>query len=1097
MRTIYQLIFAFLLLPHLSSIAQVTLSCDSVYAYPPEEIVLPDFFRSDTITLDEFSSATSLTLNLTSIALLPGDSLVVSNLADEVLFIITPETTPFLAVTQDTAIIFRFYGGNEGGNTAVEFHLACDFIPLNFSLLAGLDTVCPGSTVILNSALDTLFDEGDSIEIQLSNADGDFSNPQTLAEITFPANTLTLAIPSDLPAGTGYLLRILSDALDSSWNSLTTYTVPSSPETPVISGVSEFCGNAVSLLVADQFRVYFQWYLGGTPIENATDTTLNTSAPGVYAVSASGGCGLLFSEPFVLTLIEFPSIPILIADGDNQLCPGESLQLATSSDTSWNISWLANGNLLAETSDTLFITSPGTYSVSFENECGITQSELFSVTQPAIAQTPSITPSGTQTICEGTSVSLSVSEQPGIATEWLFNGNVVSSGTQFTASSEGIYTVRASGSCDTAVSDPVQMQINPLPPVLEITPAGPTILCEGNSVILFADEIPGFSYVWRRNGEFIAADTTAVSANVSGNYTLVLSNACGVTPALVPITVTINPLPVVPIIFSQGSTALCNGSSITLGVANQNSVSYQWKKNGINLSSSTNSITVSQPGLYTVILSNACGTVTSSNAVEVISGQAPVVPTIQHTGPMTFCEGGSVTLTTPPQQGALYSWFVNGQLLPLSTYSIQATIGGSYTVSVSNACDTLTSATSVNVVVNPLPPAVQISPAGSHNLCLGESLELSIPVTPAVSYQWKLGNNPAGPNSNVFNASAEGEYRIILANTCGTTPSLNTVFLNVDSLLPATPSITPQPGTALCPGGYVLLNAAPVPYQIFSWFLDGVQIPNQINPVFQATEWGVYTVRGENACGISEFSDTVSTGPGEAPDSFIIYSPGTEIFCENDSLILTAQVEFGVSVRWYKDGEFLEEGPSQIAVYQGGVYSADCWNGCGEADGTNTLTVTMLPAPEQPAITEENGLLVSSVAGELQWLDSLMVPLDGENGQTLLPFYDGNYYVEITGDDGCVSLSEPYLYLVNAIKGVLIKGVSVFPNPADSYCVVTLPIRSEGKIIQLFSVDGKLIREYLAGSGRTTVTLNFDDVSEGLYLIRFDGVSERLIIRRK
>ena len=149
----------------------------------------------------------------------------------------------------------------------------------------------------------------------------------------------------------------------------------------------------------------------------------------------------------------------------------------------------------------------------------------------------------------------------------------------------------------------------------------------------------------------------------------------------------------------------------------------------------------------------------------------------------------------------------------------------------SNACDTLISATQVTIVVNPLPPAVEISPAGSHTLCQGESIQLSIPATAAVSYQWRLGNVPAGSNNNVFTSLAEGEYMIIPANTFGTTPSVNAVFLNVDSLLPVIPWITPQPGTALCPGGYVLLNATTVPILVFNWFPDGVEVPGEINPV--------------------------------------------------------------------------------------------------------------------------------------------------------------------------------------------------------------------------------------------------------------------------
>jgi len=156
---------------------------------------------------------------------------------------------------------------------------------------------------------------------------------------------------------------------------------------------------------------------------------------------------------------------------------------------------LANGIILPETSDTLFLSTPGNYSVSFQNVCGISQCGQFVVTQSFFTQTPSIAPSGLPTICEETTIGLNIIAQPGILTEWLFNGNVLPTGTQLIAPAQGIYTVRASGYCDTTVSDPVNARINALPPVLEIIPAGPTTLCAGDSVIPITDEAPGISFV--------------------------------------------------------------------------------------------------------------------------------------------------------------------------------------------------------------------------------------------------------------------------------------------------------------------------------------------------------------------------------------------------------------------------------------------------------------------------------------------------------------------------------------------------------------------------------------------------------------------------
>ena len=56
------------------------------------------------------------------------------------------------------------------------------------------------------------------------------------------------------------------------------------------SGVSIFCSETVKLAIGDQFRLDFQWHLGGITLENAANTALATSSPGIHTVSAGGGC---------------------------------------------------------------------------------------------------------------------------------------------------------------------------------------------------------------------------------------------------------------------------------------------------------------------------------------------------------------------------------------------------------------------------------------------------------------------------------------------------------------------------------------------------------------------------------------------------------------------------------------------------------------------------------------------------------------------------------------------------------------------------------------------------------------------------------------
>src|SRR5439155_27095531 len=72
-------------------------------------------------------------------------------------------------------------------------------------------------------------------------------------------------------------------------------------------------------------------------------------------------------------------------------------------------------------------------------------------------------------------------------------------------------------------------------------------------------------------------------------------------------------------------------------------------------------------------------------------------PTISAGGPLTFCQGGSVTLTSSSATGN--AWSPGGQ----TTQSINVTSSGSYTVTVTAANGCITTSAATVVTVNPLP----------------------------------------------------------------------------------------------------------------------------------------------------------------------------------------------------------------------------------------------------------------------------------------------------------------------------------------------------------------------------------------------------------
>jgi hypothetical protein len=127
---------------------------------------------------------------------------------------------------------------------------------------------------------------------------------------------------------------------------------------------------------------------------------------------------------------------------------------------------------------------------------------------------------------------------------------------------------------------------------------------------------------------------------------------------------------------------------------------------------------------------NGCS---SSDQVTVTVNPLPNA-SITPSGPTTFCQGGSVTLTAGPSGGFSYQWS-NGA----TTQSITVSASGSFSVTVTNtSTGCQASAGPVNVTVNPLP----IANAGPDaSVCAGACTQLNGTSGPAsVTYNFNSGS---------------------------------------------------------------------------------------------------------------------------------------------------------------------------------------------------------------------------------------------------------------------------------------------------------------------------------------------------------------------
>jgi hypothetical protein len=319
-----------------------------------------------------------------------------------------------------------------------------------------------------------------------------------------------------------------------------------------------------------------------------------------------------------------------------------------------------------------------------------------------------------------------------------------------------------------------------------ITSSGSPIICSGNSVTLTSNITSGNTW---SNG----ATTQSITVNSSGNYyTSVFNGSCTATSA--PIAVTIVQAVSTPTVSVSGPLTFCQGDSVIL--TSSSATGYTW-----STGATTQSITVSSSGTYSVIVLNASGCTAASNSITVTVNPNSATPTITANGPLTFCEGDSVVLSSNFPENSLHdnNWF-NGNTVIGNNNSVTITTSGTYYVRHyytpgTNYCPSNSAPVSVNVL--PRPPTPSVTANGPLTICQGNSVILNS--SSAANNIWS--NGATSPSITVYNS---GNY--FLQITDGVCTSLSSIPVTITTVNPPIiPSITVNGSLTLCKGEMVQL----------------------------------------------------------------------------------------------------------------------------------------------------------------------------------------------------------------------------------------------------------------------------------------------------
>lgn len=331
---------------------------------------------------------------------------------------------------------------------------------------------------------------------------------------------------------------------------------------------------------------------------------------------------------------------------------------------------------------------------------------------------------------------------------------------------------------------------------------------------------------------------------IAGPYlvTLIVQNTPGCADT-VTVTVNVHAAPAQDTIAYSPSLTICAGESVTL-TAPPGPYTWLWSASGGN--ATTQSITVTTAGTYSVTVTDANGCTMVPDSVTVVVNP---LPSALISGSLFICDAGCTVLSVPGGFGFTYEWLDNSftPLVPaelLQTLSVcAANLQAGYAVIVTdpNGCVDTSAVVVVSLAVSPM-FTVTVMP----DSCEGTPAILTVvPVQSNVVYAWSNGGT--GPTITVLQA---GVYNVVGTDTLTGCQGFGSQ------------TIYPLPDLCIVPVGcYEICNpdtiCGPDSLATYQWNLNGVPITGANNQCLIVTQSGTYSLTGTTAFGCEATSDSL------------------------------------------------------------------------------------------------------------------------------------------------------------------------------------------------------------------------------------------------
>ncbi len=771
------------------------------------------------------------------------------------------------------------------------------------------------------------------------------------------------------------------------------------------------------------------------------------------------------------------------------VCPGTAATVSVGANgtTPYAYQWQKNGtNISGATASAYTIASASaadvaSYSVVVTNGCGSVTSSAATVTLYTATTASALT---NQIACPSNSVAFATtaSGTGPFTYQWQKNGSNLTTQTNssialtnVSAADSATYSVLVTGNCN-SVTNSATLTVNTLASSAGLTSI--TNNCSGTTAA-FTEVVSGtgpFTYVWKKNGAVVSGQTSssfvipATATTDSGTYAVEVTGSCNSITNSATLVVSTGT-------FGTALTnlVLCPGNSASFSTVASGAApfSYQWRKNGANISGQTTSaynigsVSITDAGTYSVEITGNCNKITNSATLAVntlLSGGS--------FGGQTVCVGQSATFTTVPAGSApfTYVWKKDGVVQGITSNLltvVSATTGdaGTYTVEINGPCNSITN--SGTLTVN---SATTASALISLTNCPGQSATFSTVAsgTSPFTYVWKKdGVVQSSTSSSLTVASVSGgdagTYTVVVMGACNSVTNSAMLAVNTATAATALNDLTNCVGQSVA---FTTAASGTGPFT-YVWKKDGIVQGSTSNTLSVASiatgDAGSYTVEITGTCNSVTNSatlmvNTLTTATALTPI----------ITCEGQSATFstTGAGAGPLTYVWKKNGVNLGNSSSSLtiastAIADSGTYTVEVTGVCNSVTNSATLTVNALATAS--ALNNLTNCVGQSVAfstvasgtGLFSYVWKKDGVVQGSTSNTLsvasIAMADaGSYTVEITGT--CNSVTNSATLTVNSpTTASLLTSLVLCPGQSASF--TTTPSGS-GPFTYVWKKDG-------------------------------------------